>query len=313
MPQQAPFVSVVVPTYNLARYTGEALESIQAQTFPDFEAIIVDDGSTDDTLDVIRPYLSDPRFRLIEQANQGTAAARNTAITVASGEWIAFLDCDDLWLPEKLERQVELIKAHPRAALVFSNGIEFTENGDDGLFYRKREVFPDGADLSRVLMRNCFWPCSVMVRRSDVLEVGLMRTDISGVDDFDLWLKILERGGEARGLWEPLARYRKRTDSQGRNKAVMFERLAQTCGDACDRLDSPRPKAVARFCAARARGDMLMVRARESLQTEDWPACRRHMYAAWRTCPGATKPLRMLLMSLIGLKGSVARTLSRKW
>jgi len=315
MAEQAPFVSVIVPTYNRARYTGEALDSILAQTFPDFEAVIVDDGSTDDTLDVIRPYLSDSRFKLIQQANQGTAAARNTAISHARGEWIAFLDCDDLWLPRKLALQAEVIRSYPRAALIFGNGIEFDEERDIGPFFRKREVFPDGADLRRVLTRNCFWTSSVMVRRRDVLEVGMLRADASGVDDYDLWLKVLERGGETRGVWEPVVRYRKRKESQGTNKAVMFGRLLRVYEEACERLDEPCLKAVAQYCVARARADLLMVKARESLGegSSGLPACRRYMYAAWRECPANTKPLRLLLMSLIGRRRSVAKALARKW
>ncbi len=315
MPHHAPFISVVVPTYNLARYTAEALQSARDQTFADFEVVVVDDGSTDNTVEVVETFLADPRFALIRQENRGTAAARNTAISRARGEWVAFLDCDDLWLPEKLEKQAQVIEAHPGAALIFTNGVEFTQDGDFGPFYRKREVFPDGVGLRRVLECNCFWACSVMVRRRDVLDVGMLRSDLPGVDDYDLWLKILERGGEPRGVWEPVTRYRKRADSQGVDKAVMYGRLLRVYEDARDRIVDPELKTVAERCVARVRSDLLMVKARRSVDGEsiDWRACRSHLYKAWREYPRRAKPIGMLIASVLGRRKSVVERLARKW
>jgi len=311
MAERAPFVSVIMPTYNLVAYTADALDSVRAQTFADFEVVIVDDGSTDNTVDIVKPFLADPRFRLIEQPNAGTSAARNTAISHAVGEWIALLDCDDLWLPDKLARQAELIAEHPDAALVFGNGIEFNETGDEWPFYRKREVFPDGAGLDRLLKGNCFWALTVMVRRRDVLDAGMLRADTPGVDDYDLWLKVLEDGGVARGVWEPIARYRKRRDSQGVNKAVMFELLLKVYEDARDRQPDPRLRSLAEDRLARTRSDLLLVKARQSL--EDTAACRKYMFAAWRQYPRRLKPIAMLAALTMGRRGSVAKALARKW
>ncbi len=313
MPETAPLVSVVIPTYNLAAYTAEALESVRAQTLGDYEVVIVDDGSTDNTVEVIQPFLKDSRFKLIEQPNQGTAAARNTAISNARGQWIAFLDCDDLWLPAKLEKQAEVIEANPRAALIFGNGIEFDETGDTGVFYRKPEVFPDGVGLERVLRRNCFWACSVMVRRQDVLDAGMLRVDLPGVDDYDLWLKVLERGGDARGVWEPVARYRKRRDSQGLNKRLMFERLLRVYQDASERIPNPRLKSIARDCVARVSSDLLMTQARQSLGAGDIHGCGKCLRGAWRRYPKRMKPIALLALCAIGRRESAARALARKW
>ena len=101
-------VSVIVPAYNAAGYIGEALASVASQSLADWEAIIVDDGSTDSTCECVQPFLEDPRFSLIEQENKGVSAARNAAVRRAVGDWVAFLDADDAWLPEKLETQVSL-------------------------------------------------------------------------------------------------------------------------------------------------------------------------------------------------------------
>lgn len=315
MHERWPFVSVVIPTYNLARYTSEALTSVQAQTFTDFEVVIVDDGSTDDTIQIVQPFLSDSRFNLIQQENHGTAAARNTAVRHARGKWVAFLDCDDLWLPDKLEKQVALIEADPGASLVFGNGIEFAEDGDTGYFYRKREAFPDGVGLPRLLKGNCFWSCSVMVRREDIMNVGLLRTDVSGVDDYDLWLKVLGLGGVARGLWEPIARYRKRGDSQGRDKSTMYATLLRVYEAACDRLTDSAMKSIASAGAARVRSDLLLVKARQALceGPEGTRACGKLLYSAWREYPERKKPLILFALSLVGCRRRVAKTLARKW
>lgn len=107
------FVSVIIPTYNRAYCVVEAIESVLGQTFQDFELIVVDDGSTDATAEVLAPYVD--RIRYIYQKNAGVSAARNTGIRAARGQWIAFLDSDDVWLPEKLEIQVEGVHAHPTA------------------------------------------------------------------------------------------------------------------------------------------------------------------------------------------------------
>ena len=163
-----PFVSVIVPVYNAEDCVVEALESVRNQTFRDFEAIIVDDASTDRSAELVEQFTSDHRFRLIwRETNGGAAAAQNTGVTAASGEWIALLGCDDLWMPEKLERQVGLIRENPDASLVFSNGVEFDESGDLGPFYRGRRKFPEGRVLDRLLDHNCFWASSVMVRRRE--------------------------------------------------------------------------------------------------------------------------------------------------
>src|SRR5205085_11286677 len=108
----APKVSVLTPLYNSAAFIRGTLDSLLAQTYTNWESLLVDDGSTDDTAEVVRPYLEDSRFRYVRQENQGIAGARNTGIRAATGEWVCLLDHDDRWLPEKLERQVRYALAH---------------------------------------------------------------------------------------------------------------------------------------------------------------------------------------------------------
>lgn len=114
-------ISVVIPTYNRAHVICEALDSVMAQTYKDFEVIIVDDGSTDDTSEKIKTYLSDNRVHYVKQKNAGAAAARNFGVSLAKGEVISFLDSDDLWKSEKLECEVSFFESHPEVKVVFSD------------------------------------------------------------------------------------------------------------------------------------------------------------------------------------------------
>src|SRR5215831_13288100 len=120
-----PLVSAVIPTYNYARYVTGAVESVLAQSFDDLEIVVVDDGSTDETADTLRPFLD--RIRYIRQGHRGLAAARNTGIRVARGPYVAFLDSDDLWLPEKVSVQIARLNGDPAVGLVYGEAVLFDE------------------------------------------------------------------------------------------------------------------------------------------------------------------------------------------
>lgn len=122
-----PTISVVIPNYNYGRYLAETLESVFAQTLPPHEVIVVDDGSTDNSSEILSSY--GDRVRVVRQQNRGVAAARNAGIELATGEFVAFLDADDIWLPQKLERQVERFLADPEIGLVLCGGEEIDERG----------------------------------------------------------------------------------------------------------------------------------------------------------------------------------------
>lgn len=141
MPTCKPAVSVIIPSYNRTRYIGAALDSLAYQTFTDLEAIVVDDGSTDDTeKTVYRIAESHPglKLRYITQKHSGISAARNRGISEASGEWIAFLDADDLWVPEKLERQMMYLEKHPACRIIFTRYMNFYD-GEIGSSPNERE------------------------------------------------------------------------------------------------------------------------------------------------------------------------------
>ena len=125
-----PKVSVVIPTYNHQCYILAALDSVFAQTFTDFEIIVVNDGSPDNTAEVLRPLTESGRIRYIEQKNQGQSAARNRGISEAKGEFIALLDDDDIWPPDKLQWQVEELQNNPDTALVYGSVSFIDDNGE---------------------------------------------------------------------------------------------------------------------------------------------------------------------------------------
>jgi len=188
-----PRVSVVIPTCNRAHDVCDAIDSALGQTFRDLEVLVVDDGSTDDTPEVIRRrFGSEPRLELLRQANAGAGAARNRGIRRARGEYVAFLDSDDLWLPEKLELQIAHLDAHPAAGLVFCD-LFFEEPGRR---VRRFEATRFAGDTSlRGLVERGFPLCTpaVVARRQALLEVGLFDETLRCAQDWDLWIRLLAR------------------------------------------------------------------------------------------------------------------------
>ncbi len=200
-----PLVSVVIPTHNAARFISETLESVCKQTYTNWEIIVIDDGSTDNTRTVLAPYMD--RIRYYFQENSGTAAARNAGLQKARGEFVAFLDHDDIWLPEKLDLQVRALNAWPECALAFTGGKILHESGTlgnsvmlkhlDGWIHEHRT--PDPMVIMGSLSREFFFKnqicsaSSVLIRRECVETVGGFDERIAISDDYDLWLRISQR------------------------------------------------------------------------------------------------------------------------
>jgi glycosyltransferase involved in cell wall biosynthesis len=178
-------VSVVIPTYNHARYVGDAVESALAQTNCRVEVIVVNDGSTDDTREVLAPY--GDRIRAVHQKNGGLSAARNTGIRVATGEWVSFLDSDDFWHPQKTERQLAAVANSPDVGVIGSN------NGAD-----MPEELPIDAPICELTLRDflCRTPItasSTMVRRKCLEQVGGFDPELRSAEDRDMWLRLAAR------------------------------------------------------------------------------------------------------------------------
>jgi glycosyltransferase involved in cell wall biosynthesis len=181
-----PKVTVIIPTFNRERFIRECVESVLSQTYQDFELIVVDDGSTDGTPDLLQKY--DGRLTYIWQENRGPSAARNRGIQLASGEWICFLDSDDLWLPRKLERQMEFFARHPDARVCYTEEIWYRYGRRVNPKKKHRKY--SGWIYQKMLPLCLVSPSSVMLHRSVFDVVGLFDEDLPACEDYDLWLRV---------------------------------------------------------------------------------------------------------------------------
>ncbi len=210
-----PKVSVIIPTHNCALYLPNALRSVLAQTFSDYEIIVVDDGSTDNTREVVERFIEQHplRIRYIYQERQERSAARNRGIRAAAGEYIAFLDADDEWLPHKLSRQVPALDASPEIGLVHSDIVFMDKEGQDCGAPERWEK-PNGFVLKELLCGNFIWCCTVLCRRQCFDECGWFDTAAIPAEDWDMWVRITARYAIYR-VPEVLARYRLSPDPDG--------------------------------------------------------------------------------------------------
>lgn len=177
--------SVIIPTFNRASMLKEAVASVLAQDFDGFEVIVVDDGSTDNTEDVLGDF---PNICVVRQHNRGVSAARNAGIEKASGRFIAFLDSDDLWLPQKLSAQITFFQKHPKA-LVCQTEELWIRNGTR-VNPKKRHRKHSGMIFEKAVVLCLVSPSAVMMRKELFDEVGLFDETLPACEDYDLWLRI---------------------------------------------------------------------------------------------------------------------------
>jgi glycosyltransferase involved in cell wall biosynthesis len=181
-----PTVSVVIPTYNRAGVVSRALTSLGSQTRPPDEVIVIDDGSNDDTERLIRHEF--PAVRYLRQENRGVAAARNRGIREARGEWLAFLDSDDEWLPQKLERQLEALRQQPQFLLCHTNEIWIRRGRRVNPM--KKHAKSGGHIFQKCLPLCVISPSAVILHRGVLERVGLFDESLPACEDYDLWLRV---------------------------------------------------------------------------------------------------------------------------
>ena len=181
-----PLISVILPTYNRADWLTQAVDSVLNQTYAPVELIVVDDGSTDGTADLLTAY--GPRLTVLRQVNSGVSAARNRGIREAAGQWIAFIDSDDCWLPQKLVRQAAFIQEHPQALICQTEEI-WMRNGKRVNPKKRHRKFA-GMIFEKSLPLCLISPSAVMLHKSLLEEVGLFDESLPACEDYDLWLRI---------------------------------------------------------------------------------------------------------------------------
>src|SRR5215208_5330141 len=213
----AGLVSVVIPCYNQAHFLGEAIESVLAQSYPHFEIVVIDDGSTDTTSEVAGRY---PGVRCIRQDNQGLSAARNTGLRRSEGEYVVFLDADDRLLPEALEAGIECLKAHPECALTFG---QYRLVASDGSFLKQRRQPVVDKDSYAALLRSNHIgvPAVVMYRRAVFASVGGFDSSVDASADADMYLRIARRFAVC-GHEKVVADYRQHGVNMSGNPARML-------------------------------------------------------------------------------------------
>ncbi|MEG4393917.1 glycosyltransferase [Microcoleus sp. BROC3] len=202
---RTPLISVIIPVYNGDRYIVQAVESALGQTFTNLEIIVVDDGSTDSTQQVLQPYLD--RIRYIYQENQGVAAARNLACQLAQGEFLAFLDADDYFLPSKLEKQLACFDADPALDMVQTGWLMVDETGKD-IFEMKPWQQAPKLDLESFIIFKCVRPSAMMLRRKWWEKLGGFNDNFPLAEDLDFALRLALKGCKAVWLEEILTCYR---------------------------------------------------------------------------------------------------------
>ncbi|MCU0694119.1 MAG: glycosyltransferase [Polyangiaceae bacterium] len=256
-----PTVSVVVPAYNAAWCVGKAIDSVLAQTYRDFEIIVVNDGSTDDTLAVLRGY--GDAIRIVDQRNGGMSNARNAGIRAARGQFLAFLDSDDWWLPNKLGLQVQLLRSRPD--LGFCSCTARVEDMNGRLLNLWQCPSWDGSFLAHLFGSGADVPgsCSAVVaRRALVTQVGAFDETLRGAEDPDLWIRLAAVSGYAC-LPEPMVVVLRRAGSVSRNLEAMRDSTLSMLRKNRPLLPAKLQGAYWRRCVASVHGDYAKWRYRE--------------------------------------------------
>ncbi len=221
-----PKVSIITPTYNCATFLPEAIDSVIAQTYQDYELLLIDDGSKDHTAKLATDYQRrfPTKIRYIYQDNQGLANARNTAIRAATGEFFALLDADDVWLPKRLEEEVRVMESDPQIGLVHANINWIAEDGTLIGIAERDQRYLSGPMFENIFLRRADIACpTVLFRKAACDRVGLFDPNLArlGCEDRELWLRIAQEF-KVVYLNQVLANYRQRMTSMSRNREKML-------------------------------------------------------------------------------------------
>jgi len=297
--QTAPRVSIIIPSYNTATLIGACLDSVFAQTFQDFEAIVVNDGSPDtpELERVLQPYLN--RIVYIRQVNKRAAGARNTAIAKARGEFLAFLDSDDVWLPNHLESQMKQFDADPALGLVYANALLVGDPAYPIEFMQKCPSEGEGS-FEALAVERCQIPVSTVVaRKAVVVKAGGFDESLARCDDYDMWLRTAFYGGKLGYSRQVQARL---ADGRPGSLGVSRAKMAEAYGLILQKADQKLPlseaqRKLVRDRAAEIRARYLIEEGKNDLSARDFAKARAHFGEANHYLRGVK-----LSLMLLGLK-----------
>ncbi len=270
-----PCVSAIIPVFNGAAFISEAVTSALEQTHTNMEIIVVDDGSTDNTPELLAEF--GDQIRVIRQANTGHVVARNNAAKVAKGEWLAFLDADDIWFPKKIEKQLAIVNA-------CNEGLVYTDRENFGHITRVKKRLSDAMPLfegdvyEKLLEGNFITVSSVMIRKDWFERLGGFDPELKVCEDWDLWLRYSEIGGLTRLCPEPLMRYRWHLTSMSHNFEKMLEGRLRVIRKT---LQSPRGKGASKSIANRAIANAWKASAWTAAETNPRKAVGWYCRSAW--------------------------------
>lgn len=228
--EQTPLVSIVMPAYNAQKTITDSVKSVLAQTYQNWELIVIDDCSSDNVYDMIQE-LFNTEFRIIlmrNEKNMGVSETRNKGVSQAKGKWIAFLDSDDCWLPEKLEKQIQVIREKSDASLVFTGSAFLDSGGRKSGYFLK---VPESISYKELLKQNIISCSSVLVRKELIRKYPMKMDEMH--EDYAVWLQILRAGYHAYGINEPLLEYRlseKSKSGDKRKAAIMTYKVYKYIG-----------------------------------------------------------------------------------
>lgn len=267
---KTPLVSIVTPAYNSSAYIGETIAAARAQTMSDFELLIVDDGSTDDTIDAVhRASDGDPRVRVLHAAHGGPAAARNVALAAGRGRFYALLDSDDVWVPTYLAEQVAQLDRHPEIAIVSANG--FSRGGPlDG-----RPLWAETSGVHEVglhdVLTNDLAVLVMAVFRREVFErIGGFDPAYTGNEDYEFWIRAANAGFRILQHRRPLVHYRRRPDSLSSDEIRMLRGMIGVLQSAAQRRGPiERERDAIDRQLAHLREEMVRIQMRSSLAARD--------------------------------------------
>jgi glycosyltransferase involved in cell wall biosynthesis len=292
-----PVISIVIPAYNAAADIRTALESVFAQTFSDYEVIVVNDGSPDTPAleAALTPYRN--RITYLRQANSGPSGARNQAIRHAAGELIAFLDSDDEWMPGYLERQVRELRSVPGTVLVYSDGV-IVGGALDGK--RLMAVTPSHAMVTteRLIAEECVVLTSCAVARRDALvAAGMFDERFRRSEDAHLWLRLSLNGGRMSWHRHALVRHRRRPGSLSDDRPAMLKAYADVLEDLEARFPfTPAQRSLIHRQIARRRAWMAREEGRRLFLEGRYPEAASALASARRLEPARTSQLRLGLL-----------------
>ena len=293
-----PLVSVIIPAYKVASYLAETLESVFAQTFSDFEVILVNDGSpdTEEMEKVIEPYRD--RIVYLRQENRGAGAARNTGLRSARGRYVAFLDGDDIWLPEFLSEMVSFIEGYD---LVYANALLFGASQVAVLTYMDTNPSSGEVTAESLLAERCnIITSGVLARREPIVELGMFDETLRNSQDFDMWMRIAKRPG-ARLAFLPkvLLKQRHRPGSLASDsiKSVEGELKVMAKIALRDDLTEAERAAMERTVAFRT-ASLEVDRGKLKLREGDFAAARRSFEQAYERQRSAKHRLVLLWLRL---------------